>query len=165
MNRSIHPSLFHIISCSCPAAYAVISGNADNPQLHGKAYFYNTNFGGTLVEVEITGLPDIEKQYQSSFYGMHIHENGDCTLPFDKTGNHYNPCNLPHPFHAGDMPPLLGSCGYAYTIFFSGRFQVNEIIGRSLIIHGSPDDFTTQPSGNSGTKIGCGVIYKSGSFF
>jgi Cu-Zn family superoxide dismutase len=89
---------------------------------------------------------------------MHIHETGNCALPFDQTGNHYNPAGLPHPKHAGDLLPLLGNEGYAYSVFYTDRFELPEIIGRSLIIHSAPDDFTTQPSGNSGVKIGCGVI-------
>ena len=71
---------------------------------------------------------------------------------------HYNPQNTEHPNHAGDMPPLLGNQGYAYSVFYDKRFTIQEIIGRAVIIHEKPDDFTTQPSGNSGAKIGCGVI-------
>lgn len=154
---SLQPTLFKILNKTTPAAFARISGNKENPKLHGTAYFYDTPFGGTLVEIEVFGLPD----NGSSFYGMHIHENGDCSLPFDKTGSHYNPDNVPHPLHAGDMPPLMGCNGFAYSIFYTGRFSVSDIVNRSIIIHDMPDDFTTQPSGNSGTKIGCGVITKT----
>ncbi|MFG6326958.1 MAG: superoxide dismutase family protein [Lachnospiraceae bacterium] len=151
---SLQPTLFKVLNKTVPAAFAKINGNTENPKLHGTAYFYDTPFGGVLVEVEVFGLPD----NNSSFYGMHIHETGNCTIPFDKTGNHYNPSNTPHPMHAGDMPPLLDCNGYAYSVFYTGRFKVNDIINRSIIIHDMADDFTTQPSGNSGTKIGCGVI-------
>lgn len=95
----------------------------------------------------------------SNFYGMHIHEFGDCTPPFDKTGGHYNPYNTEHPEHAGDMPPLMSNNGYAWMSFFDGRFTIEEIIGKSVIIHHMRDNFTTQPSGDSGEKIACGVIY------
>lgn len=154
---TLKPTLFNVLNKTVPSAYAVIMGNKDNPKLHGTAYFYDTPFGGTLVEVEAFGLPD----NGSMFYGMHIHENGDCTLPFDKTGNHYNPTDAEHPEHAGDMPSLLGNSGYAYSVFYTGRFNVRDIINRSIIIHDMPDDFKTQPSGNSGTKIGCGVIMRT----
>lgn len=143
-----------------PCAYSVINGNKDNRRLNGTIYFYNTPFGGTLVEAEVDGLP-VNPDNPVTFYGMHIHENGDCTLPFDKTGDHYNPSSAPHPEHAGDLPPLLGNYGYAYTVFYTDRFNIDEIAGRSIIIHSSPDDFTSQPSGNSGTKIGCGIIQKT----
>ena len=60
--------------------------------------------------------------------------------------------------NGGDLPPLLGNNGYAWTAFFDKRFTIDEIIGKSIIIHNMRDDFTSQPSGDSGTKIGCGVI-------
>lgn len=147
---------------SHPYAYAKIIGNADNPFLHGTARFYPVSFGGVLIETEVYGLPFEDIPSYSQFYGMHIHETGDCALPFDRTGSHYNPNDLPHPRHAGDLPPLLGNTGYAYSVFYTDRFSIANIIGRSLVIHGAPDDFTTQPSGNSGTKIGCGVITQTG---
>lgn len=142
-----------------PDAYADILGNSDNKMLHGTVKFYDVS-DGVLVEAIIFGLPNTSP-YTSAFYGFHIHENGNCTLPFDRTGNHYNPENMPHPNHAGDMPPLLGNHGFAYSVFYTERFRLNEIIDKSVIIHSNPDDFTTQPSGNSGTKIGCGVIRQS----
>lgn len=150
-----------MIHYSYPYAHAKITGNADNPLLHGVTYFYPVSFGGVLIETEVYGFPYENIPPYSQFYGMHIHETGDCTLPFDKTGNHYNPGNLPHPKHSGDLLPLLGNEGYAYSVFYTDRFEINNIIGRSLIIHSAPDDFTTQPSGNSGVKIGCGVIMEN----
>lgn len=71
---------------------------------------------------------------------------------------HYNPDNCQHLYHAGDMPPLFGVDGSAVLLFLTNRFSVEEIIGRTVIIHARPDDFMTQPSGNSGEKIACGVI-------
>jgi Cu-Zn family superoxide dismutase len=82
----------------------------------------------------------------------------DGSDPFPSSGTHYNPNNCPHPYHAGDMPPLFGANGYAFLTFVTSRFTVNEIIGKTIIIHSMPDDFTTNPSGNSGEKIACGVI-------
>lgn len=137
-----------------PFAYAQIVGNRTNPQLRGVAYFYPSPKEGLWVEVEVYGLP----VNPSDFYGMHIHEIGNCTKPFDQTGSHYNPNETLHPEHAGDLPPLLGNDGYAYICFFTNRLTTTDIIGRSIIIHSSADDFTTQPAGNSGEKIACGVI-------
>jgi len=71
---------------------------------------------------------------------------------------HYNPDNLPHPYHSGDMPPLFGNDGTAFSVFLTNRFKIDEIIGRTVVIHAQPDDFTSQPSGNSGEKIACGII-------
>lgn len=141
-----------------PDAVAWITGNRENPQLSGLVKFYMTPYQGILVEAEIFGLPNIRAQDSTNYYAMHIHENGDCTPPFDKTGNHYSYRPEMHPNHAGDLMPLLGNQGYAWGAFYDKRFTVTEIIGRSVVIHALPDDFTTQPSGNSGEKIGCGVI-------
>jgi len=56
--------------------------------------------------------------------------------------------------------PLFSNSGYAWSSFLTNRFTVDQIIGRTVIIHSDPDDFTTQPSGNSGKKIACGEIIK-----
>ena len=135
-------------------ATATIHGNTENPELYGNAVFSQTPTGGVLVTVEVMGLPK-----EADFHGMHIHEFGDCTPPFDKTGNHYNPTNAEHPMHAGDLPSLLNNDGYAYLSFYTERFQLADVIGKSLVIHKMRDDFTSQPAGDSGMKIACGVIY------
>ena len=67
-----------------------------------------------------------------------------------------------HPNHAGDLPPLLEASGKAYMTVLTGRFHVKEVIGRTVILHGDPDDFHTQPSGNAGIKLACGVICRTG---
>ncbi|MDO5403752.1 MAG: superoxide dismutase family protein [Eubacteriales bacterium] len=141
-------------------AHANITGSNAFPQLHGIANFYRNPSSGIWIEVELEGLPDSASHIDSSFYGMHIHENGDCSIPFSNTGEHYNPDSTRHPQHAGDLPPILGNHGYAYSFFYTDRLQPDEIINKAIIIHSSPDDFTSQPSGNSGEKIGCGVIEK-----
>lgn len=140
-----------------PSAYAWVEGNSDHPELGGMVYFYETPIGGVVVNAEIDGLPNTNP---TNFYAFHIHEFGDCTPPFDKTGSHYNPQNEMHPKHAGDMPPLLANGDYAWTAFFDNRITVEKIIGKSVVIHDMRDDFTTQPSGDSGKKIACGVIEK-----
>ena len=151
------PDFLELLCHSRPDAFANISGNSDYPCLRGTACFYQVSTG-TLVKVEVCNLPFLSDDTPDAFYGMHIHAFGDCSLPFDKTGNHYNPYDLLHPMHLGDMPTLIGNNGYAYMIFYTERFQVDDIINRSIVIHLLPDDFITQPSGNSGEKIGCGVI-------
>lgn len=141
-----------------PDAVAWVTGNRENPQLSGLVKFYLTPYQGILVEAEIFGLPNIRTQNSTNYYAMHIHENGDCTPPFDKTGAHYSYRPAMHPEHSGDLMPLLGNQGYAWGAFYDKRLTVAEVIGHSVVIHALPDDFTTQPSGNSGEKIGCGVI-------
>lgn len=141
-----------------PKATAWIRGNEENPQLSGVVRFFQTPYEGILVEAEIFGLPNVKVSGSSNFYAMHIHEYGNCALPFDKTGNHYSKDSQEHPQHTGDMVPLLGNQGYAWLAFYNKRITIPEIMGRSVVIHAMPDDFHTQPSGNSGMKIGCGVI-------
>lgn len=160
MMKDVTPGMIFvdILRRGVPDAEAWIRGNAQNPQLRGVVRFFSTPYSGVLVEAEIFGLPNIQTQFSSDFYAMHIHEKGDCTLPFDNTGNHYNPTEEEHPDHAGDMIPLMGNQGYAWLAFYDKRFMIPDIIGRSVIIHKMPDDFKTQPSGNAGEKIGCGII-------
>lgn len=150
-NLLVHNSLF---------AFARVEGNPSNPFLSGMIKFFETPFHGILVEAEVFGLPNESSPHTSRFYGFHIHEHGNCSNAFEDTGLHFNPANAPHPYHAGDFPPLLGNNGYAWCSFFDGRLTASEIIGKSVIIHAMADDFTTQPSGNPGEKIGCGVIYR-----
>ena len=110
-----------------------------------------------IVEAEIHGLPKTE----TGFFGFHIHEGDTCTgAGFPNTGGHFNPCKEDHPKHAGDLPPLLSDHGSAYMKVFTDRFYIEEIIGKKVIIHSDPDDFRTQPSGNAGTQIACGVIQR-----
>lgn len=162
MEGKISDSIFtSVMVGQLPEAVAWIRGNTEYPNLSGVAMFFEAPFGGVLVEVEVYGLPE---ENVNGFYGLHIHEFGNCTHPFDKTGDHYNPNNLEHPRHAGDMPPLLGNDGYAWTAFYDERFTIDEIIGRSIVIHDMRDDFSTQPSGDSGTKIGCGEIIRNAQF-
>lgn len=151
-------SFLQLLSHRRPEAAAWIVGNPQNPRLSGLVKFYRTEYGGILIEAEIFGLPNIQAEGSSDFYAMHIHEFGDCSSNFEKTGGHYNPDNLPHPYHAGDLPPLLGCQGYAWLVFYDKRFTIEEIIGKSVVIHSGRDDFTTQPAGDSGIKIGCGEI-------
>lgn len=153
-----HLTFIHLLQKDRPQAVAWVRGNEVNPQLSGLVKFYATPYGGVLVEAEIFGLPNIDRMNSTDFYALHIHENGDCSDDFMQTGNHYNPMNQPHPYHAGDMLPLMGNQGYAWLSFYDKRFTVPEIIGKSVIIHSRQDDFTSQPSGNPGEKIGCGVI-------
>jgi len=87
--------------------------------------------------------------------------SGQNTESFPNSGTHYNPHRCQHPYHAGDMPPLFSADGYAFLSFVTNRFTAKEIRGRTIILHSQTDDFTTQPSGNSGTKIACGVIEPS----
>lgn len=138
----------------CSQAVANIKGGSDAPELFGEVRFYQKK-NYVLVSAKIYGLPKTE----AGFFGFHIHEGDNCQGEnFSGTGGHFNPALLPHPEHAGDLPPLLNCNGGAYQTFATDRFNVSDIIGKTVVIHDMPDDFNSQPAGNSGTKIACGII-------
>lgn len=151
-------TFIHLLDRDRPQAVAWVKGSEAYPELSGLVKFFTTPYGGVLVEAEIFGLPNAGTEASSDFYAFHIHEEGDCSDNFAKTGGHYNPTDKPHPGHAGDMIPLMGNQGYAWMSFYDKRFTVPEIVGRSVVIHSRRDDFISQPSGDAGEKIGCGVI-------
>lgn len=137
-----------------PNARAIVRGSDEFPHLYGEVLFYKRKCG-VLVVAKVSGLPEND----SGFYGFHIHEGESCEGEgFSESKGHYNPDAKPHPQHRGDLPPLLSCSGSAYMEVRTDRFHVREIIGRTVIIHSHPDDFHTQPSGDAGEKIACGVI-------
>lgn len=144
-----------------PYATARIKGSYDYPRTTGIALFYRVQ-AVVLVSVQINGLPVSDDICTQPIFALHIHSGNSCTGsatdPFADAMTHYNPDDCPHPYHAGDLPPIFGVNGFGFSAFLTNRFSPEEIIGKTIIIHSSPDDFTTQPSGNSGVKIGCGVI-------
>ena len=145
-------------------AKADINGGSSFPNIKGQVYFKETK-DGVIVTAQIYGLPISKNNCRSRFFGFHIHEGNSCTGnaddEFANVKMHYNPTNCPHPLHVGDLPPLLENNGYAYMSVLINKFKISDIIGKTVIIHDMPDDFTTQPSGNSAKKIACGVIRNS----
>lgn len=144
-----------------PDAFAAIAGSSDYPDLHGAVRFYQTR-RGVIVAVQVSGLPQPAEPCDKQFFGFHIHNGNSCTGnandPFADSGTHDNPRECAHPAHSGDLPPLLGNHGFALQLFLTDRFSVGEVHGKTIVIHVQPDDFTTQPAGNAGTRIACGVI-------
>lgn len=123
---------------------------------------FTTTSDGILVKGDIHGLTPGK-------HGFHIHELGDCSAPDGTTaGGHFNPSGMPHgaPMdmqrHEGDMGNIeadaLGNAHVEYVdkmIRFTGP---NSIIGRGVIVHRDPDDLKSQPTGNAGPRVACGVI-------
>ena len=141
----------------CPDAVAKIRGGVEVPKLSGCIRFYQQK-GCVLIVAEIFGLP---RENETGFFGFHIHQGESCSgTDFSETGSHYNPVDQVHPKHAGDLPPLMCCRGNAYLAVKTDRFTVHDIIGKTVVIHSDPDDFHTQPAGNAGRKIACGVIRK-----
>ncbi len=141
----------------CPSAIARVGGEGSRGPT-GTVYFYPRR-DGVLVAADIHGLPHSGADCGSGVFGFHIHEGCSCAgAGFPETKGHLNLENCEHPYHTGDLPPLFECGGRAFMAMLTNRFRISDIIGRRVVIHSQPDDFTTQPSGNSGEKIACGVI-------
>ena len=104
-------------------------------------------------------------------HAFHVHEKGDCSKPdFSSAGSHFNPTSQPHgraskpQHHAGDSDNLVANAEGTATVnaHFNGVVlgggASNDIIGKAIVVHADPDDYTSQPSGNAGSRIACGVI-------
>lgn len=117
-----------------------------------------------LVTGKFTGLKP------NSEHGFHVHEKGDCSsADATSAGGHFNPDGKAHGMpgssahHAGDMPNIKadGAGNASYSAKLNG-FAVNTgsngIVGKSVVIHRDPDDYKSQPAGNSGPRIACGLI-------
>ena len=120
-----------------------------------------------MVSGEVRGLkPNAE-------HGFHVHEKGDCSSGDGMSaGGHFNPTGTAHgnhdmgEHHSGDLPQLKANAeGVAAFSFESTTIAVGagvtDVIGKALIVHRDPDDFKTQPTGNSGPRLACGVIVKA----
>lgn len=150
----------------CPMSIAYISGGPLAPNINGFVLFKEV-IGGTMVYVNLTGLPNYTPAKDGKPpigpHGFHIHEFGNCSVgspekPFMDSGGHWNPTNQPHGNHAGDFPVLFSNNGRAIMSFFTNKFRPNDVIGKSIIIHENPDDYRSQPSGDAGLRLACGVI-------
>jgi Cu-Zn family superoxide dismutase len=123
---------------------------------------------GTKVAVDarVTGLTP-------GSHGFHIHEKGDCSSGDGmSTVGHFNPLGKPHgnpavpDHHAGDLPMLVADASGNATLVVELDVMTvgsgeTDIVGRGLIVHKDPDDYTTQPTGNSGARVACAVITRS----
>ena len=143
-------------------AKANIKGSTKYPKINGIITFKEAK-DGVLVTAKINGLPQSKdhctrKIFWLSYTWAELLARGNLDDEFANAKSHYNPTKCPHPFHIGDLPPLIENNGYAYMSVLINKIKIKDIIGRVIIIHDMPDDFTTQPSGNSGGKIACGKI-------
>lgn len=143
-----------------PTAFATIK-SAQQKNLSGTITFTETS-AGIKVEAHIVGLP------ANSYQGLHIHEKGLCDGPdYKSAGGHFNPYNHKHgapgkQSHFGDLGNLMadadgeGKLNLLLTDAKEGDFK--KIIGRSVVIHQSADDQKSQPAGDSGARVACGLI-------
>ncbi|MDF2699606.1 MAG: sodC [Haloplasmataceae bacterium] len=147
-------------------AIAEINGGPLAPEIKGEVLFQEYE-KGVMVIANIMGLPNFRPAQQNlpqiGPHGFHIHEFGVCTIgdnqdPFKSAGEHWNPTNQPHGNHVGDFPVLFSNKGLAYMAFFTNKFTIDSIIGKAVIIHSGPDDYKSQPAGNAGKRLACGII-------
>jgi superoxide dismutase, Cu-Zn family len=144
-----------------PSAEAVLKPTAGN-NVAGTVNFRSEG-SAVVVTARVSGLTP-------GAHGFHIHEKGDCSAP-DATsaGGHFNPTGKAHghpghgDHHAGDMPQLVADAsGNASLTATLSTVSIGggaaDIVGRGVIVHAAPDDFKTQPTGNSGARVACGVI-------
>jgi Cu/Zn superoxide dismutase len=141
------------------------------------AAFFTQDEGGVFVNVEVTGLTP-------GFHGFHVHTTGECTGSFTSAGGHLNPAPAQgHGEHLGDLPVLYANAdGVAVAEFVTDRFTLEDLFdadGSALIVHSAPDNFanipdrysssepgapatgpdaTTLVSGDSGSRVTCGVV-------
>ena len=121
--------------------------------------------GGVHVSGDIGGLPP------GSSHGFHIHEKGDCSAAdASSTGGHFNPTGSPHgkaeagAHHAGDIDNIVADASgvahvNAHVAGVSlGGGAADDIAGRAVVVHAAADDYSSQPAGNSGARVACGVI-------
>jgi Cu-Zn family superoxide dismutase len=138
----------------------------------------DSKVSGTLtLSVEKTGGVSISGQVGNlepgSKHGFHVHDKGDCSAPDGSSaGGHFNPTSMEHgdpakadaPHHVGDMLNIeadaTGTAQVKVTIPNATLHDggPNDLVGRGIIVHAAPDDYTTQPSGNSGARLACGRI-------
>ena len=171
-------ALFAAIAVTACGGQARGPGGSDLPEPVATASLFDTS--GTRVGLATFTVSGGEARRGSSVsglspgeHGMHIHETGACTPPdFTSAGGHFNPASKRHGLlnpegpHAGDLPNLLvredGSADTTLTVSPSLLTEgPGSMIGpqkRALVIHADPDDQKTDPSGNSGARVVCGVI-------
>jgi Cu-Zn family superoxide dismutase len=129
----------------------------------GTVRFHQTT-SGVGADIMLGGLAP------GSEHGLHIHEKGDCSAAdAASAGGHFNPGNTAHGsasaavHHAGDLPSIRANAAGKVRLSVmipnvTLESGPNSILGRSVVVHRNPDDYTTQPSGNSGPRDACGVI-------
>ena len=128
----------------------------------GTVRFVQLADGAVEVSVNLTGVPP-------GVHGFHVHDKGDCGDNGNAAGGHFNPTGTPHggpqveAHHAGDFGNVTADAnGIVRTTFTTRSVTVesgpNSAVGHAVILHANPDDLVTQPTGNAGGRIACGVV-------
>lgn len=166
--------LFCITFVSCDAVDEILTlttlteavaiiGAASGSELSGIAMFLQDGDSITVF-IEIEGV-------SPGLHAVHIHESGDCSAADGTSaGGHWNPTDVAHgkwgegEFHLGDLGNIevgedgIGTFELTTDLWEIGTGSDFDIVGKGIIVHAEADDFTSQPSGNAGARIGCGAI-------
>lgn len=147
-------------AAAATAALTATQGNAVTGELRFAAMD-----GGVHITGQVSGLkPDTE-------HGFHVHEKGDCSAPdAESAGGHFNPATSAHgrvgspAHHAGDTDNITADATGVANVDTRlqgatvGDGAATDVVGKGVIVHADPDDYATQPTGNAGGRLACGVI-------
>ena len=153
-----------------PESQTPVGANAPLKPTQGHSVRGNLSLNSDRGGVGIAGM--IEGLQPGAEHGFHIHEKGDCSAPdASSAGGHFNPTKQPHgnpnakgTRHLGDMVNLRADDkGVAkVNVFIDGATlhtsEPTNLVGKAIVVHQKPDDYSSQPSGNSGDRVACGVI-------
>ena len=133
----------------------------------GTVHFTDLADGSTDVQVDLTGLAP------GTTHGFHVHDKGDCGNDAQAAGGHFNPTGAEHgapdapSHHSGDFGNITADeKGEVHTRFNTHSVTVKAgatcVVGHAVVVHGNPDDLKSQPAGNAGPRIACGVVMAGG---
>ena len=147
-------------------ATATATLQSNDPEVSGTITF-TEEAGGVRVAAHVRGVP-------AGKHGLHTHEHGDCSAhDYTSAGGHFNPANTPHGCppdanrHAGDFGNIeVGADGTGHLELTTDALTLgegaNSIVGKAIILHTGEDDCATQPTGNAGDRLACGVVAADG---
>jgi Cu-Zn family superoxide dismutase len=149
-------------SKSGPMAMTMLAPSAAGSTAQGMVHFQQNADGSVEVQADLTGVP-------AGTHGFHVHDKGDCGDSGNAAGGHYNPTSMPHgapdatSHHAGDFGNVTADAnGDVHARFTTRAITVADgptsVVGHAVILHANADDLTTQPTGNAGARIACGVV-------
>jgi superoxide dismutase, Cu-Zn family len=145
-------------------ATATLQGAPGDADFSGTVTF-TQEAGGLRVVADLAGVDKAGK------HGFHVHENGMCEHDFTTAGGHFNPAGVEHacpptePAHAGDLGNVEVSNGSGRAEMMTNLLTLdgpNSVVGKAIILHAGEDDCKTQPTGNSGDRLACGVVTMDG---
>ncbi|MEI9945569.1 MAG: superoxide dismutase family protein [Chitinophagaceae bacterium] len=149
------------------SAVAKITGTKTDTSVNGTAKFTETKNGTVKLQLTIT-IPFMAGRSVA----VHIHEHGDCGDAGKNTHGHWNPTNKKHgkwgsaEYHSGDIGNIMldakgkGTFSLETDLWSIGGNILTDVLGKAIIVHSGVDDYTSQPAGNAGSRIGCGQIVK-----